>query len=269
MHEYQNAVTGRSYQCRENRILWADGRLVRIAVAVDITDLKEMARIKDEMISAVSHEMKTPLTAIQGYTEFLLGNDVGEMRLREYLGVIHKETERLIGLVENFLEMQLLKTGQRLGNLAPLKLQPMVEETVALFACIAGDHQLSVELPTDLPPVLSDEPYIRRVLTNLLSNAIKFSPKGGKVVVGARPEAETVTLWVKDEGIGIAPEVLDKIFDKFYQVDSGDHRGYGGTGLGLALVREIVTANGGRVWAESVPGRGSTFYVSLPVVHET
>jgi two-component system, OmpR family, phosphate regulon sensor histidine kinase PhoR len=269
VYEYKNSATDRWYQCMDKSIPWTDGRLVRMEVAVDITELKEMERMKDDMISAVSHEMRTPLTAMMGYTSFLLENVVDQTQLREFLSTIYKETERLNELINNFLDLQRMKAQQVIFCFKALAVQPLMAESVALFAGVSKIHRLTVDVPSDLPLVFSDDVQMHHVLNNLLSNAIKYSPKGGEIILGARQEDDdTVTLWVRDEGIGIAPEILDKVFDKFYQVDSGDRRSSRGTGLGLALVRGIVNAHGGRIWVESAVGKGSTFYVSLPVAKE-
>jgi signal transduction histidine kinase len=124
---------------------------------------------------------------------------------------------------------------------------------------------ITVDLPPDLPPVHGDARDLGIMLDNLMSNAIKFSSPGSTVHVGVSRQGDHITIKVRDEGIGIHPDMLEKIFQRFYQVDSGDRRRFEGTGLGLALAREIVNAHGGRVWAESRVGRGSTFHVSLPV----
>ena len=268
VYEYKNSSTDRWYQCMDKAIPWTDGKLVRLEVAVDITELKEMERMKDDMISAVSHEMRTPLTAMLGYTSFLLENVVDQTQLREFLSTIHKETERLNELINNFLDLQRMKAQQVIFCFKALAVQPLLAKAAALFAGVSKIHRLTVEVPSGLQQVFIDEVHMHNVLNNLLSNALKYSPKGGEVILGARQEDDTVTMWVRDEGIGIAPEIQDRVFDKFYQVDSGDRRSSRGTGLGLALAWEIVNAHGGRIWVESAVGKGSTFYVSLPVAKE-
>jgi signal transduction histidine kinase len=140
----------------------------------------------------------------------------------------------------------------------------LLEEAVALFASGQNKARIAIDINTELPAVLGSENDMHILINNLLSNAIKYSPNGGRIVLGARGEDNGVTLWVKDEGGGIPLEAQDKIFDRFYRVDNTACRMTGGTGLGLALVKEIVQEHGGRVWVESVVGEGSTFYVSLP-----
>ena len=185
---------------------------------------KQMERMKDEMISAVSHEMRTPLTAMMGYTEFLLENPVDETQLKEYLGTIHKETERLKELITNFLDLQRMKAKQVIYCFKPLAVRPLLDDAAALFANASRIHRITVDASPDLPPVVGNEVGLHQVLNNLLSNAVKYSPKGGEIVLGARREGDAVIMWVRDEGIGMPPEVLEKIFEKLYQVEGGDRR---------------------------------------------
>jgi PAS domain S-box-containing protein len=263
--EYENAVTGRWYQCVEKRMSWVDGRPVHITVAVDITDLKGVMQMQENLLSSLSHEIRTPLTAMCGYTEFLLENRVGEGELREYLGIIKRESERLNELLDNCLDLQRLRATASLACLEPLALPPLMEEAAAFFSARSTRHRIRVSAPPNVPPVFIGEQHLYEVLSNLLSNAVKYSPGGGEIVLGVKGEDNgTVVLWVQDEGIGMPPEVLEKVFDRFYQVDSGDRRAFGGTGLGLALVKEIVAAYGGSVRVESTLGKGSTFFVELP-----
>lgn len=242
------------------------GKVELQAVIRDVTERKEMEQLKDEMISAVSHEMRTPLTAVLGFTEFLLTSEVEPEKQREYLRIVYNETERLSELIGNFLDLQRMKARQMVYRLSGVEVRPLLEEAAALFSTAPRKHRVTVQVPPDLPPVRGDEARLHQVLNNLLSNAVKYSPEGSEIVLGARRDADSVTFWVRDEGIGIAPEALDRIFERFYRVDSSDRRMTGGAGLGLALVREIVTAHNGRVWVESILGKGSTFYVSLPIV---
>lgn len=264
--EYRNVISGRWYQCIDKAIRWTDGRIVRMEIAIDITERKEMERMKDEMISAVSHEMHTPLTAMMGFTEFLLENEVDREQQKQCLRTIYKETERLSELINNFLQLQRLKASMVKFRIAPVPVGLLLADAASLYAAASKQHRIVVECPPELPPIRGNEEQLYQVLSNLISNAIKYSPEGGDVTVGARGEADSVTIWVKDQGMGISPEFQEKIFERFFRVDNTDRRKVGGAGLGLTLVREIVAAHGGRVWVESALGAGSTFYVSLPVM---
>jgi two-component system phosphate regulon sensor histidine kinase PhoR len=239
-----------------------------VGVVSDVTERTTLERMKDEMISSVSHEMRTPLTAMLGFSEFLLENRVDEAQLHDYLGIIHRETGRLNELINNFLDLQRIRAGQAVYHLTTFAVQPLLEEAAALFAAAPLQHTITVRPCSDLPLLTGDEGRLHQVLNNLLSNAVKYSPVNGEIVLDARQEGGFVIIRVEDQGIGIPPEKLEKIFDRFYRVDATDRRATGGTGLGLALVREIVQAHGGRVWVESTEGKGSKFSFSLPIIRE-
>ncbi|WP_051361373.1 transporter substrate-binding domain-containing protein [Desulfuromonas sp. TF] len=263
--EFQNTGTGQWYQCIDRAIPWPDGRLVRMVIAFDITERKEVERIKDEIISAVSHEMRTPLTAVMGYSEYMLEHDVPPDKQKVYMRTIYQQTEKLNEMIDAFLSLQRLRARQTPLTFKPLRLRPLLKEAATLFGTASPTHRIILDIPGNLPPVRGDINQLQQMLACLVSNAVKYSPAGGEIVLGARRDEDGVTLWVKDQGVGIPPAALEKIFDRFYRVDNTDRRLFGGTGLGLALVREIVNLHGGRVWVESTLGEGSTFYVMLPV----
>lgn len=263
--ESLDSRNGRWYQWTERAIEWTDGRMVRLQIAVDITDIKEMERLKDEMISAVSHEMRTPLTAMLGFTEFLLENDIDQQKMKGILQTIHKETERLNELIGNFLDMQRLKGQIGSNSVEKVPVPELLQQGVKLFTINKGMHRVTVDCPPDIPPVRGDGEKLHQVMINLLSNACKYSPPGSAVVVGASLSVDRVVITVKDEGIGIPAEMREKVFEKFFRVDNSDRRMVGGTGLGLALVKDIIDAHGGRIWIEPRVPRGSTFYISLPI----
>ncbi|BCR06007.1 hypothetical protein DESUT3_30760 [Desulfuromonas versatilis] len=236
-----------------------------VHVAQDITEQKRMEHAKDEMLSAVSHEMRTPLTAMLGFTEFLIENEVEREQQLDFLGTVLKETERLNELITNFLDLQRLQSELETYHFEALEVGGMLQEVAHLFAVASKKHRITLDCPASLPAVRGDLKRLEQVLKNLLSNAIKYSPRGGTVHLRARVQHDCVLLSVSDEGIGIPPQALNKIFTRFYRVDDSDRRIPGGIGLGLALVKEVVTAHRGRVWAESTLGAGSTFYFTLPI----
>ena len=239
-----------------------------VHIAHDITEQKKMDRLKDEMISTVSHEMRTPLTAMLGFVEYMLENEVPLKQQRDYLQTVHRETVRLNELISNFLDLQRLQADLETYHMEPMEVPGLLQEAAHLFAVASAMHTLEVACPADLPLLYGDRRRLGQVLKNLVSNAIRYSPKGGKITLGAQAGKDEVTLWVRDEGMGIPPEELEKIFSRFYRVEENGHRIPGGIGLGLALVREMVRAHGGRVWAESTVGRGSTFYFTVPIVQD-
>lgn len=266
--EYQNTVAGKWYQCIDRAIPWTDKRLVRLEIAFDISDRKEMERMKDELVSAVSHEMRTPLTAMLGYSEFMLENVVPPEQQQEFLRTIHHETERLNELISNFLDLQRLKLRPEPLDVDRLSVEELLKEIAGLFGAAPLKHRIVLDCPAGLPRIIGNAAQLHQVLVNLVSNAIKYSPEGTTVTIGARSEDGSVIIQVTDEGIGIPADMREKIFERFYRVDNTDRRLVGGAGLGLTLVREIVAAHHGRVWVDSSVGRGSTFYVQLPAVPE-
>ncbi|WP_305044303.1 ATP-binding protein [Geoalkalibacter sp.] len=236
-----------------------------VLIAQDFTEQKRMEQIKDEMISSVSHEMRTPLTAMLGFVEFMLENPVEREQQIDYLKTVHHETERLNELISNFLDLQRLQAQLETYHFAAVDPCVLLGQAAHLFQVASKKHRVLLRCPEKLPTIRGDENRLMQVLKNLVSNAIKYSPEGGDVVLGAKAEGDEVLLFVQDQGLGIPSHARDRIFERFYRVDDSEKRLPGGIGLGLALVREVIRAHGGRVWVESTIGVGSTFYVSLPV----
>jgi two-component system, OmpR family, phosphate regulon sensor histidine kinase PhoR len=262
--EHRNSINGRWYQWTDRAIEWTDGRLVRLQIAVDITEIKEMERIKDEMISAVSHEMRTPLTAMLGFTEFLLDNEVEADKRRDILETIHKETERLNELIGNFLDMQRLKDETVPITESALSVEEILNQSAKLFSFNKEMQRIVVECQPGLPLIIGDREKLYQVMLNLLSNACKYSPPGSLVTLGAIAGDGEIIFSVQDEGIGIPAEMREKVFERFYRVDNSDRRMAGGTGLGLALVKDIIEAHRGRVWIESNTPVGTKVLFTIP-----
>jgi PAS domain S-box-containing protein len=234
----------------------------------DITQRKEVERLKDEFISTVSHELRTPLTSLRGFAELMLEREFPPDKRQRFLSIIHGETVRLTNLINDFLDLQRMESGRQIYHLDHVDVLELLRESIVLFQEADGKHALQLKAAENLPLVAADKDRLRQVLSNLLSNAIKFSPDGGIVTVGARQEGGQVTVWVADQGVGIPPEALSRLFDKFFRVESSQTRHIGGTGLGLALVKEIIEAHQGLVWVESEPNRGSTFWFTLPLAEQ-
>jgi PAS domain S-box-containing protein len=246
-----------------------DGRLSGVVTSVsDVTRRKEAERLKDVFVSTVSHELRTPLASLRGFAELMLSREFPPEKRREFLTIILSESVRLTNLINDFLDIQRIESGREVYDFKPLELGPLLEATEKLFGASAGSRDLRLAVPSRVPPVRADADRIRQVLSNLVSNAIKFSPAGTEVTLAARAKETEVEISVSDRGIGIAADTLPKLFTKFYRVDSEETRAVGGTGLGLALVKEIVEAHGGRVWVESTLGEGSTFSFTLPRAEE-
>lgn len=241
-----------------------EGRpLEAVGYLTDITAHKDADRLKDELVSTVSHELRTPLASLRGFVELLLTRNFPPEKERQFLGIIDEETKRLNHLIDDFLDIQRIESGRQEYHFSSLDVLALLQGIGELFAEASGKHTLRVEAPAMLRPVRGDEERIRQVLENLLSNAIKFSPDGGEILLRASAAGEEIEVSVTDHGIGIPAEEIPKLFQKFYRVEHPGMPHLPGTGLGLALVREIVQKHGGRVWAESEPGRGSTFHFTL------
>jgi GAF domain-containing protein len=229
-------------------------------------ELQEADRLKDELVQNVSHELRTPLTFIKGYVELLLEEDMGPIneRQRESLSIVAEKTNMVTRLVSDiiFLE-QIERESLQLGPVQLADLARLALQGSEVTAAAAG-IQLRLEVEPDLPPVNADRDRISQVLDNLLVNAIKFSPSGGHITVRLRRQGESVLASVTDTGIGIPEDQLQRVFERFYQVDGSATRRFGGAGVGLAIVKRIVEAHGGRIWVESALGQGSTFYFTVP-----
>jgi len=234
-------------------------------VAHDITQRKEVERMKDELVATVSHELRTPLASLRGFSELMLKRSSSEEKRREFLGIIQKETIRLSELINNFLDLQKMEWGRQTYDITTLDLGRVLQEATAVFQVGQERHRFSVDVGIRLRPVLADFGALRQVLSNLLSNAVKYSPHGGDIKISARTEAGEAVVSISDSGIGIPAEAMPFLFSKFFRVNNSAHREIGGTGLGLSLVKQIILAHRGRVWAESVPGQGSTFHFTLPL----
>ena len=230
--------------------------------------LRESERLKTELISIVSHELRTPLASVLGFTSLLLDREFDSATRQHYLGIVDTQAHRLAALLEDFLDVRRIEEeGVRLAP-EPVDVVALLREQSQLFAALSPIHSIVLSVP-ELPLAVSaDTNRLAQVFGNLLSNAIKYSPDGGLVNVVAQASADGVRLSVTDEGIGIPLEQQNRIFMKFYRGDASA-TGIAGTGLGLAVSREIVEAHGGRIGFESTTGQGSTFWVDLPATGPT
>jgi len=243
-------------------------KLVNLVVTVqDITRFKEADEMKSTFISVISHELKTPVAVIKGYASTLRRKDAkwDEKTLEDGLRAIEEESDRLAKLIDNLLEVSRIQAGALKLRPEPISLGPIVRKVIDGFRMQTLRHEFVLDVPKDLPPVFADPERVRQILGNLVSNAVKYSPRGGTIRVGAWAGDDEVTVYVADQGIGIPPEEQGKLFQRFSRLDSGLRRETKGTGLGLYLVKSLVEAQGGHVWVHSEPGKGSTFFFTLPV----
>jgi PAS domain S-box-containing protein len=235
----------------------------------DITHLKEVDRLKSNIVANVSHELRAPLASIKAYTELLLDELEGDDRdLRQrFLKVIDQETDRLTELIGGLLDLSRLEAGQFVMKKEPLQVGEVIDDTLGLFDMQAQENKISLhaDIQPDLPPILADRELVNVLIKNLVGNAIKFSNEGGRVDVVAREEGANLILSVIDQGMGIPPDDLPHIFEKFYRVWSTTESGIKGVGLGLVLAKEAAEAHGGQIEVESELGVGSRFIVTLPI----
>jgi len=228
----------------------------------------EMARLKSDFVANVSHDLKTPLSLIRMFAETLEMNRVpDEARRREYYGVITRESERLTRLIDNVLDFSRIEGGRQRYDIVPGGVEPIVHEVVEAFRYPLAQQgfKVDVEIAPDLPDVPLDAPAMKQALANLVDNAIKYSGERRRLRVSARHTGDEVLVEVADEGLGIPPAETQRIFEKFYRIGRSETQGRRGSGVGLALVKHIVEAHGGRVRVESRVGEGSRFTLHLPV----
>jgi signal transduction histidine kinase len=228
----------------------------------------EMARLKADFVANVSHDLKTPLSVIRMFGETLeMGRVPDEATRQEYYRVITREGERLTRLIDNVLDFSRIEGGRRRYEPVPTPVEPLVRETLDAFAypLTQGAFTVDVDVPPDVPDVAADPEAVEQALANLIDNAIKYAGDRRAVVIEARHVGGEVGLTVADHGIGIPPAEHRRIFEKFYRVGRSDTQARRGSGVGLALVKHVAEAHGGRVTVESAPGQGSRFTLWLPV----
>jgi signal transduction histidine kinase len=216
----------------------------------DVTSERQVDRVKDEFISVVNHELRTPLASVVGFAELLLAREFPEAQRRRFLTSMVQEGRRLASLVDDLLDLQRLTGGSDPFTFEACIPRALLERAIAA-AGPDPDRPITLDASLDLPPVRADARRIQQVLSNLLGNARKYSPAGGEITLSASLVDGAVEIAVTDQGLGIPPEALPRLFERFYRVDNGDRREIRGTGLGLAIVRSIVEAHGGEVKAMS------------------
>ncbi|MHB8896607.1 MAG: ATP-binding protein [Candidatus Geothermincolia bacterium] len=239
----------------------------------DITELKRVDEMKSNFVSNVSHELRTPLTSISGFVSLLLAGRAGPLTSNQnkYLEVVKQQAAYLTKMIEDLLDLSRLQAKSVKAESRTTHLQEIAAAAVEELSRPArdGDVEVRLRLREDLPAVNADPTRISQVFSNVIGNAIKFCGPGGLVEITAHSNGPYVQVQVSDNGVGISPAALPHIFDRFFQAHQSDASDPGGFGLGLAISREIVELHGGRIWAESAPGRGSSFYFTIPVSAET
>jgi signal transduction histidine kinase len=230
-----------------------------------VEQLERLNRAKSEFVSIVSHEFRTPLTGIQGFSEMMRDEQLSVEEMREYAGDINNDVQRLNRMINEMLDLDRMESGRMTIHPERLDFNAVIDDAASRVRPNAPNHTLTLDLQPDLPQIQADRDRMTQVASNLLNNAVKYSPTGGRITLSTRAEGDQLLFDVRDEGLGIPKDALETIFERYSRVDSQATKNIQGTGLGLPIVRQIVQLHGGRVWAESELGRGSVFHVALPL----
>ena len=239
-----------------------------VLALLDLTATRRLESVRRDFVANVSHELKTPLTVIGGFAETLVTDDLPVDQRTQFAEAIRANAERMRRIVDDLLDLSRIESGGWRPNPAPVDVAGMADDIFSAARRAHADHAvaLGIEIDARAPTVYADATALRQVMTNLVDNAVRYTPAGGTVTVFTTLADGGAGTWVgvRDSGIGIAPEHLPRIFERFYRVDPGRSRDAGGTGLGLAIVRHLVEAHAGRVEAESTPGRGTMVRAFFP-----
>ena len=231
--------------------------------------LREVAEMKEEFLALTTHDLRSPLTVISGVINFFTSGRLGELspEQRNMVRMMERNAQSLIELVNDLLDASKLGSGSLRLDPISIDLRVVIDELRETMEPLAKEKSIELEicLPAELPPVRADHAKLHRILLNLLSNAVKFTPRGGKVNVSAEQDGELMRISVSDTGIGIAPEDVARLFDKYEQARNRATRGEKGTGLGLYITKQLVELHGGQILVDSKPGEGSTFTFTLPI----
>ncbi len=256
-----------TYQALAAPLLVGDSLQGIATVLRDVTGQKEVERMKSNFLSVVSHELKTPLHSIKGFVDIILMNKTGPVTeiQRDFLETVKQQTDHLQRMIDDLLEFSRLESGRVTLRLQPVDLPVVVEAVIDKLTPLADSAEVHLinQAPEDLPTFSADPWRLEQVVTNLVDNAIKFTPAHGSVTIHAADLGDFLRVEVTDTGIGLPAHERDRIFERFYQVDSGANRLYKGAGLGLTICRHIVEHHGGRIWVESEYGRGAAFIFTL------
>ncbi|HWT92893.1 MAG TPA: PAS domain S-box protein [Solirubrobacteraceae bacterium] len=242
-----------------------DDLAAAVLVVRDITQRYEVDRMKHEFVSVVGHELRTPLTSIRGSLGLIAGGVMGPLSAdaQRMLDIAVQNTDRLVRLINDILDLERIESGKVELELSPQPARALLEATEQVVAAAAAEAGVTLRIEADDELVLGDRDRLVQALTNLVGNAVKFSPEGGEVLLRAECDDDEVRFVVRDRGRGIPADRLERIFERFEQVDASDARDRGGTGLGLPIARSIADQHSGRLWAEQTPGGGATFVIAL------
>jgi two-component system phosphate regulon sensor histidine kinase PhoR len=262
----------RIYEIQFATVSGQDGKGIGVvAILSDVTEVRNIDRMKSSFVAMASHELRTPLTAIKGFSSTLLeGLDVdmySKEDQREFLGIVVGECDRLRRLIDDLLNTSRIEAGESLKpNYTHVDIRTLLDKVQKVQQQATTKHTVKLEVANELPDsIVGDEDKLDQILTNLLNNAIKYAPNGGDVTIHAKREGNELVIGVKDQGLGIPKDHLGKVFEKFHRVNNEDNRKIYGTGLGLFLVKHLVEGvHMGKIWCESEVGVGSDFIFRIP-----
>ena len=236
-----------------------------VLVFHDVTEFKRLEQMRKDFVANVSHELRTPITSIKGFAETMLEDELDKQLEQHFLSIIHKESHRLQLLIQDLLDLSKLEKADFHLNYQTIHVDHLIRESVEMAKVQAKEKSIALTIAGENELVLSaDYDRLKQVILNHIYNAINYTPNGGKVTVAAYNSSGYVKIEVSDTGMGIAPEALPRIFERFYRVDKARSRNTGGTGLGLSITKHIVEAHDGQIFVDSVVGQGSTFTIMLP-----
>ncbi len=262
----------RIYESQFAAVLGQDGKGIGVVIILaDVTEIRNIDRMKSSFVAMASHELRTPLTAIKGFSSTLLeGLDdelYGKEDQREFLGIVVGECDRLRRLIDDLLNTSRIEAGESLKpNYTHVDIRTLLDKAQKVQQQATTKHTIKLDIQSELPSlIVGDEDKLDQILTNLLNNAIKYAPNGGDVTIHAKVDGNSLEIGVRDQGLGIPKDHLTKVFERFHRVNNEDNRKIYGTGLGLFLVKHLVDqVHFGKIWVESEVGKGSDFIFRIP-----
>lgn len=245
----------------------AENELVQVLSSLRTANeqLEHTNQAQSNFVSIVSHEFRTTLTGIQGFSELIRDEDFSLQEIKEFAADIDTDAKRLSSMISELLDLNRMKSGQLSLNLEQVDFNAIIMEVIERIRPTATQHRFRLQLDNEFPFLAADRNKLTQVVTNLLSNAVKYSPSGGEILISSKVEGRMVHVRVQDQGIGMPVHTLEQIFEYYSRIKSDSTRYIEGTGLGLPIVRQIVELHGGKVWAESMLGRGSIFHFAIPL----
>jgi PAS domain S-box-containing protein len=234
------------------------------AAAAHLAGLERLNRLKSEFVSLVSHEFRTALVGISGFSEMIRDEDVSLDEAKAYAGDINKDAERLNRMINDMLDLDRIEAGRLTLQVQPVDINSLLDDALERARASSSRHTFAPNFAAENPTVQADPDRIAQVVSNLLSNAIKYSPDGGEIALTSLARDGVVEVSVRDHGVGIAPDFVDRLFSRYERYEKSANKILG-TGLGLAITRQIIEMHGGKVWVDSKPGEGSDFRFTIPV----